>query len=288
MKKSFFVAFLCLSAIASSLNAQVLKLLDVDVAPEKKGVYMHCGDPKIGILVFSSVIPWLEFTLSMPDSQFGPAKYDTDRNEYVLCVEATTRRYVVMVTCPDCEPTEITVEDVRGGVPQFFRIIRKHTPPERKPARSGELSFYYPGGFENLAAAEHGDIPIDVVLRQIIKKTENYTDRNGKAQTRTTTEYDDKVIASCTLLEGFSVKINDPRSDQYEVIIKVQSGFLGALLPRELLLGEKKVGDAVIKFKTEKLRASMPKRDFEYILEKKSEKEKKKGNIIYNYAFVVK
>ena len=287
MNKHFFLALICFCATVFSLNAQVLKVLDVDKAPEKKGVYMHCGDPKVGVLVFSSVIPWLDFKLSMPESLYGQ-KFDSERNEYVLCVEATTRRYVVMVTCPDCEPTEITVEDIKGGVPQFFRIIRKHTPPARKTAGSGELSFYYAGGFENLAAAEHGDIPIDVVLRKKTPKTETYTDKNGKQQTRTSTEYDDKVIASCTLLEGFSVKFNDPRSDQYEVIIKVQSGFLGGLNPRELLLGEKRVEDAVVKFKTEKLQSSMPKRNFEYVLVKKSEKEKKKGNIIYRYEFLVK
>jgi len=287
MNKHFFLAVLCLCASIFSLRAQTLKILDVDQAPEKKGVYMHCGDPKIGVLVFSSVIPWLEFNLSMPENLYKQM-YDNDRNEYVVCVEPTARRYVVMITCPDCEAANITVEDIQAGKPQFFRVIRKHTPPARKPAGSGELSFYYAGGFENLAAAEHGDIPIDVILRKKVTETKTYKDKNGQTKTYNDTKYEDETIAQCTLIEGFSVKINDPRSDKYEVIIQVKGGYFSSLNLRNLFTESTKVNDAVIKHKKEQLRNSMPKRDFEYVLKMKSEKEKKKGNIIYNYEFAVK
>lgn len=284
MYKNSLIAVLCFCVSVFSLNAQKLIDLDVSQAPKKEDghIYRECSETKWGVLVFSSGISGLQFSLSLPDN-LNQQVYNPERNEYVLCVVPTDRRYVVTITCSDCEPVNYTVEDIKANDPQFFRISRKHTPPVKITPSSRELSFYFAGGYENIAGVEHEDIPIDVILRRKIPETSTYTDKNGKTQTRTTTKNEDRTIASFTLSEGFSVKIDDPRSEQYEVILRRKCPSLNPIC-----IATGRLGDNVVKQKTEKLQSSMYKRTFEYTLKKTEKGNKRKGNIVYTYEFVVK
>ena len=285
MNKNSLIVVLCFCASIFSLKAQKMMDLDVFQAPKKGDIYTVCGETKWGVLVFSSNIPGLQFSLSLPDN-LNNQVYRPERNEYVLCVEPTDRRYVVTATCSDCDPVNYTVENIRENDPQFFRITRKHTPPDRQVAKYGELSFYYAGGFENVAAPEHEDIPVIVVYRKKIPETSTYKDKNGQTKTTTITKNEDTTIGSGTLMEGFSVKMNDPRSDKDEVIIRVkEAGLFGNVI--ELFKNSTTMGDAIIKHRTIKLRNNMPNRDIELTV-KKSQKTDKKGRITYTYELVVR
>ena len=284
MIKNSLIVVLCFCTSFFSLKAQKMMELDVSQAPKKSDIYTVCGETKWGVLVFNSNIPGLQFSLSLPDN-LNKQVERPERNEYVLCVKPTDRRYVVTVTCSDCDPVNYTVENILENDPQFFRITRKHTPPQRQEARYGEHSFYYAGGFDNLAAPDHEDIPISVILRQKFTETRTYKDKNGQTTTRTVPTYKDSPIGSGTLMEGFSVKTNDLKSNN-EVIIRVKegTGIFGNVT--ELVKNSTTVGDAIIKHRTISAQNSSNK-NYDFTL-RRTQKTNKKGRITYTYEFVIK
>ena len=153
----------------------------------------------------------------------------------------------------------------------------KNTVPEQKTAVQGELSFNF-AGYKDLTKEEHGKIQMNVILRKttVVKKT------NKDGKTYDSKEYENQIIASGTLQEGFSINIKDPKSDQYEVIIKVKedrilAGLAGAVT------GSTKVGDAIVKDLRIELKSVMYKTDFDIAANKSVNN---KGVTTYN--FVVK
>ena len=108
-------------------------------------------------------------------------------------------------------------------------------------SQTDELSFYF-AGYNDLVKPEHGNILISVILRKTTM--EKKTDKNGK--TSEEPKYEEQVIGSGTLNDGFHIKIKNPKSDQYEVLIKVKETRLLAGLASDVL-GVARVGDANIR-----------------------------------------
>jgi len=139
----------------------------------------------------------------------------------------------------------------------------------------GELSFYF-AGYNDLAKPEHGKILVSAILRKTT--VEKKTDRNGK--TYDDTKFDDQVIGAGTLNEGFHIKIKDPKSDQYEVIIKVKDDRLLAGLANAVT-GSTKVGDAYVKDLTINLQKTMYITAHEIVATKSANN---RGVITYSFA----
>ena len=146
---------------------------------------------------------------------------------------------------------------------------------EQKLAKRGDLSFSF-AGYNDLAKEEHGDIQMNVILRKttVVQKT----DKKGKSYN--SNEYEDTTIGSGTLKEGFKVNIQDPKSDQYSVMIKAKDDrILGSLA--SLVAGGTKVGDAFVKGTTIKLQKTMQATDFEITVKKSVSN---KGVVTYDFT----
>ena len=144
-------------------------------------------------------------------------------------------------------------------------------------SQAGELSFYF-AGYNDVAKPEHGKILVSVILRKwtVVKKT----DKNGKSYNDK--ELDDQVIGSGTLKEGFNIRIKDPKSDQYEVIVKVKDDRLLKGLVSDVT-GTTKVGDANVRELTINLQKTMYITAHEIIASKSANNR----NVI-TYSFAVK
>ena len=134
--------------------------------------------------------------------------------------------------------------------------------PEQELAKRGALTFSF-AGFDDLTKEEHGKIQMNVILRKttVVQKT----DKKGKSYD--SNEYEDTTIGSGTLKEGFVITVQDPKSDQYSVMIKAKDDrVLGALAT--VVTGGTKVGDAFIKGLTIKLQKTTQTTDFEITVKK--------------------
>lgn len=151
-----------------------------------------------------------------------------------------------------------------------------NTTPERQTTKTGEISFNFEG-YNDLANEEHGKILMNVILRETI--IEKKIDRNGKSYDNKS--YKDLVVGSGTLKEGFTVKINDPKSDQHEVIIKVKEDRILAGLAG-IITGSTKVGDAIVSDLKIELKRVMSKNDF-----KISAKKNINNKGVTTYSFIV-
>ena len=140
-------------------------------------------------------------------------------------------------------------------------------------SKQGELSFYF-AGYDKLVKEEHGDIQITVTLRETI--VEKKTDKNGKSYD--SQRYNNDVIGSGTLKDGFSVTFRDPRSDKYMVIIKAVGGsiFSG-------IIGSVRIGDAKVDSYEIQLRPNMPKTEYDLFVN-----HTKNTRNVTTYSFVVK
>jgi len=144
--------------------------------------------------------------------------------------------------------------------------------PRPIPKR-GELSLYF-AGYDDLVKEEHGDIQITVTIRETI--VEKKTDKNGKSYD--SQRYNNDVIGSGTLKDGFSVTFRDPRSDKYMVIIKAVGGsiFSG-------IIGSVRIGDAKVDSYEIQLRPNMPKTEYDLFVN-----HTKNTRNVTTYSFVVK
>jgi len=131
MKKSILY-FQCFLFLVFSTKAQTLKELVVEKAPRESGssLYTSTCDPALGVLVFQSAIPGLQFKLNMPTNLIN-VEYDREMNEYVLCVKPTDRQYWITITGPEYKPINIEVKNVEKGantdVAHYFTINPKPT-----------------------------------------------------------------------------------------------------------------------------------------------------------------
>ena len=75
----------------------------------------------LGILFFKTALQGLEFELNMPANLIN-MRYNSPKNEYVLCVQPTKRQYIVTITCAGYELVDFKVKNIVASQPHFFRI----------------------------------------------------------------------------------------------------------------------------------------------------------------------
>lgn len=125
MKYCLFAVIMILTA-TNLLKAQTLKELTVEPA-EGLGIYnSSCSSPSLGMLVFKSAIAGLNFELNMAD-YLKNVEYKPQSNEYVLCVQASSRPLFVYITGEGCERVNFQVKKIEASIPQFFKINPKQT-----------------------------------------------------------------------------------------------------------------------------------------------------------------
>ena len=124
MKKLFFTFVLLIASFC--VNAQALKEMIVEPTNEESGAVFieSCDSPDQGILVFKSAISGLIFELNIPTKLINQ-RYNAARNEYILCVEPTTRQYWIIISGAGYEEVEIEVKAIEASRPSFFRINPK-------------------------------------------------------------------------------------------------------------------------------------------------------------------
>ena len=147
---------------------------------------------------------------------------------------------------------------------------------EQKLTKQGEISFSF-AGYNDLTKEEHGEIQINVILRKttVVQKT----NRSGRSYD--SNEYEDTTIGSGSLKKGFIINIQDPKSDQYSVMIKAKDDrALGTIA--SMVTGGTKVGDAFVKGLTIKLQNTMQTTDFEITVNKSVNN---KGVATYDFIF---
>jgi len=124
MKKCILV-FLSFGASLFSVKAQILKQFAVEESSESVSrVFIECGSPSLGVLVFKSAIEGLQFELNMP-TRLDNVTYNNQRNEYVLCVQPTDRLYWVTITGQGYESVDFEVRNIQPSVAQYFKIDPK-------------------------------------------------------------------------------------------------------------------------------------------------------------------
>ena len=107
------------------LSAQTSREMVVETTTESgMRVIRTCGSPDQGVLVFKTGITDLNFKLNMQAKLLNQS-YDSERNEYVLCVEPTTRQYWVTISGAGYEAFDIEVQEIKASEPRFFRIASK-------------------------------------------------------------------------------------------------------------------------------------------------------------------
>lgn len=118
----FFVSFFSLIAQPAITEMIVEKTTGLNTP------ILDCNSPSLGVLVFSSTIPGLNFKLNLKDKLINVV-HKQQENRYILCVEPTDRKYIVTIICPDCKTVTYTVEDIPATTPQYF-IIKSTTAGE--------------------------------------------------------------------------------------------------------------------------------------------------------------
>jgi len=117
MTKQFFLTVILFFAFFFSLIAQpAITEMIVEKTTGINTPILDCGSPSLGVLIFSSTIPGLEFKLNLK----GKLKndfYKEQENRYILCVEPTDRHYILTITCPSCKTTTYTVEEIQATTP---------------------------------------------------------------------------------------------------------------------------------------------------------------------------
>ena len=124
MKQVFLVVTVFFASICNA-GAQAIKEFVIERLPNETAVAsIACGSTSLGVVVFKSVIPDLLFRLDQP-SKLIRTFHDLQRNEYVLCVEATDRKYSITITHSEFAATEFFVENIAANTSQIFTINAK-------------------------------------------------------------------------------------------------------------------------------------------------------------------
>ena len=129
MTKQFFLTVILFSASCFLLIAQpAITEMIVEKTTGINTPILDCNSPSLGILIFSSTIPGLEFKLNLKD-KLKSQVFKQQENRYILCVEPTDRKYIITITCPDCKTATYTVEEIPPTSPLYF-IIKSTTAGE--------------------------------------------------------------------------------------------------------------------------------------------------------------
>ena len=139
MKRIIFqVVFLLVSGFW--LNAQTLNEMVVETTIESGNrVIRSCGTTELGILVFKTAIKDLNFKLNMQEKLHNQS-YNSERNEYILCVEPTDRQYWVTILGAGYESLNLEIQEINANDPRYFRIISKQPPEISAASKDLELS----------------------------------------------------------------------------------------------------------------------------------------------------
>ena len=125
--KQFFMTLLIICTSFFSMEAQTLRQLVVDVSTGDGVFAESCNSPDQGVLVFKTAMASLRFELNMPNGLIN-TRYNSTRNEYVLCVVPTPRLYWVTISGPGFEAYDIEVRAIVASEPRFFVVNPKEAP----------------------------------------------------------------------------------------------------------------------------------------------------------------
>jgi len=121
MRQIFFV-FLLLCCSFFSLKAQNLaKLVAEEVNESVPRPLTECDSPTLGGLLFLTAIEGLKFELNLTDN-LKNVIFHADRNEYVLCVEPTNQRFIVIITGQGFETLEFRITGIQASRARYFRL----------------------------------------------------------------------------------------------------------------------------------------------------------------------
>jgi len=181
MTKQFFLTVILFSAFFFSLIAQpaITEMIVEKTTGSDRAVFLKCESSSLGILVFSSTIPGLKFTLNLK-GKLKNKYFDEKANAHILCVEPTDRHYMVTITCPNCKKIDYRVEDIQAGVPQYFIIksttagedVNKQGDDEFANGNYAEAEHYY-----RIAVSEAPESPLFLQnLARTLQRQEKYTE----------------------------------------------------------------------------------------------------------------
>ena len=122
MKKYFIIVLTVFFASIMNIDAQVIRDFVIERLPDETAVYLEsCGSPSQGVIVLRTAVHNLNITMSPPSALFN-INHNTQRNEYVLCVQPTDRRYRVSINHPEFEGLDHLVEEIGASQAQIFRL----------------------------------------------------------------------------------------------------------------------------------------------------------------------
>ena len=122
MKQIFFI-FMWFCCSIFSLRAQNMAKLVVEEVSEscESRVPTECKSPALGALVFMTSIEGLNFELNLFYNLKNVIRHQ-DWNEYVLCVEPTNQRFIVIITGQGFEKFEIRISNIQASRARCFRL----------------------------------------------------------------------------------------------------------------------------------------------------------------------
>jgi len=148
----------------------------------------------------------------------------------------------------------------------------------RKKPSQGEIAFFYEG-YSDFANAEHKDITITVLLRK-------QTGTRINSINKMVPVYQDDIIGSCTLEEGFSTIVNNSYPGEWSVIIQAhqRTTLLNSYTPDFARSSNVRIGDAQVNSAEFKINTNN-RNDFEIRLNKQVRTLNKRQ--ITDYTFVL-
>ena len=122
MNKQIFLVLTVFFTSIYYLGAQTIREFSIERLPDEVAVYnVSCASPSQGVLVFRSTIPNLRITMWPPSALFN-INHNAQRNEYVLCVQPTDRRYRVSINHPEFGGIDYMVDSIGANQAKIFRL----------------------------------------------------------------------------------------------------------------------------------------------------------------------
>ena len=121
MKQIFFVLLWFCCSIYSSRAQNLAKLVAEEVPESVPRPLTECDSPTLGGLLFLTAIEGLKFELNLTDN-LKNVIYHSDRKEYVLCVEPTNQRFIVIITGQGYETLEFRISNMQASKARYFRL----------------------------------------------------------------------------------------------------------------------------------------------------------------------
>ena len=122
MKQYFLVAVTVFFASFVNIYAQTVRQFVIEQLQTETAIYaVSCGSPSQAVIVFRTAIIGLNITMSPPSALIN-VNHNRQRNEYVLCVEPTDRRYRITITHPEFVGMDFTVEDVAASQVSIYLL----------------------------------------------------------------------------------------------------------------------------------------------------------------------